>query len=190
MIADQLPVRQARLEMLEAFCQALDRAFTRAGLAPEKSDEAWRVGVAAECVRCGIRIYGEELHALSRPPAEEYANAKIGRLRLGDCARSGCDSYYYRLTFYPCPEVNWAEILAAIERDTEESAGQKAGEPAHNNGWRLLLHSSATRRVGVALAVVVILLVVRQWYIGGRIPLLREPHKFQVSPESTQFATH
>ena len=190
MNADQLLIRQMHLQKLEPFCQALDQALARAGLAPEQAHELWRVGVAAECTRCRIRIYGEELYALSQPPSEEYANAKLGRLRLGDCARSGCDSYYYRLTFFPCPEVNWAEILAAIERDPEGPAGQKAGEPAPNSGWRLLLRWPVTRRVSVALALVVMLLVFRQWYIGGRIPLLREPHKFQVSPQSAQIATH
>jgi hypothetical protein len=35
----------------------------------------------------GTRISGKELFALSQPPTAERATAKIGRLRLGDCAR-------------------------------------------------------------------------------------------------------
>ena len=36
------------------------------------------------------------------------------------------------------------------------------------------------RQVWVAMAALLLLLVIRQYYVGGRIPLLREPEKFHV----------
>jgi hypothetical protein len=34
--------------------------------------------------------------------------------------------------------------------------------------------------VWITLAALVVVLVMRQWYVGGRIPLLREPEHFKV----------
>jgi hypothetical protein len=190
MTADQLPTREEHLQKLESFCKSLDGLFARAGLTPEQSEEVWRVGVAAQCVQCGIHVYGEELHALSQPPSEKYATAKLGRLRLGDCARQGCNSYYYRLTFYPYGDLDWRALLASLDGKAEETGKKTAEESMFQHGWKLLVRSPAAQRVALGLVLVMLLLVVRQWRIGGRIPLLREPQKFQVAPESGQFAVH
>ncbi len=189
MTADQPLSREQQLQKLESFCRALNGLFARAGLTPEQSEEVWRLGVAAECSRCGIRIYGEELYALSQPPSEKWANAKIGRLRLGNCARDGCDAYSYRLTFYPYGDLDWPAILASVDGTKEEPAPQAAGQSTRRMGWGLVWQSSAARRVGLGLGAIVLLLLVRQWYIGGRIPLLREPQIFQADPACMQPAT-
>ena len=31
-----------------------------------------------------------------------------------------------------------------------------------------------------------LLLIIRQWYLGGRIPILREPEKFRVTPSPAE----
>ena len=188
MVTDQLLTRQVPLQKLEPLCRALGDSLTRGGLTPEQSQELWRVGVAAECTRCGIPIYGDELYALSQPPSEKYANIKLGRLRLGDCAREGCNSYTYKLTFYPYNNLDWPTLLAAIDRN-EKEPGNAPVRPGIAQALNLLWRSSAARRVALGLIVVVLLLVVRQWYLGGRIPLLREPRKFQVDPGSVESTT-
>jgi hypothetical protein len=190
MAANGPVTREERLPKLEGLCQALEARFALAGLAPEQSLEIWRQGVAAECVRCGIHIYGEELYALSQPPSEKYASAKLGRLRLGDCARQGCNSYTYRLTFYPCAALDWQALLASLASQEAEAGKQNGGESVARQGWRLLAQSPSVRRAALGLVLIVLLLAVRQWYIGGRIPLLREPEKFQAAPESLPLAGH
>src|SRR4051794_32043454 len=85
-------LHQEHLKNLAPFCQAFGQALAGAGLGPEESVAAIRNGVAAECIQCGIRLSGEELWALMQPPAEKDPNPKVERLRLGDCARKGCDS--------------------------------------------------------------------------------------------------
>ncbi len=190
MSADPFVTREEQLPKLQAFCSSLDGLFVRAGMTPEQSQEVWRLGVAAECVRCGIRIYGEELHTLSQPPSEKCGNAKLGRLRLGDCARSGCNAYTYRLTFYPCGQLDWQTLLGSLDANAPEPGKKDAVESMLRPAWGLLLHSRVARRLALALAIVVLLLLVRQWYIGGRIPLLREGQSFQGAPESTRFPMH
>jgi len=179
-------VRQEEIRKLEGFCRALAEALRRGGLGPENALAAWRAGVAAECTRCGISVSGDELFALSQPPAAEHASAKIGRLRLGDCARSGCESYHYQLTFKVDGELDWAGLLlqaAAIKQEQEHPAGSSAVQrPVGSSLARLLWTSRRARRLWTALAAVLLLLLIRQWYLGGRIPLIREPEHFRVDP--------
>jgi len=185
MISDSVLTRQEHLQKLNTFCRALDKALARAGVVPRKSLEAWREAVGAQCVQCGIEVSGQELLALSQPPSAELDSAKICRLRLGDCARKGCTSYYYRLTFRPYLEVNWPEILAQAETIKDEPAEQAPSKPARSTpGLSILWHLPAISRIGGVFLLVLLFLILRQWYIGGRIPLLREPQKFQAAPDS------
>lgn len=185
MTSDQV-TRQVHLQKLEAFCRELDKTLSRAGLLPDKSIQAWGGSVAARCTQCDIQVSGEELFALSKSPSAELASAKIGRLRLGDCARKGCSSYYYHLTFRPYPDLNWPEILAQTETIKDEPAEQWPRELACiSRGLSIFWLGPATRRLGGAFLLVLLLLIVRQWYIGGRIPFLHEPQKFQADPDST-----
>jgi hypothetical protein len=185
MTSDQV-TRQEHLQRLYPFCQALAKALARAGVVPKNSLEAWREAVAAQCVQCGIEVSGQELFALSQAPSPELDSAKIGRLRMGDCARKGCTSYYYRLVFRPYQELNWPEILAQVETITQEPAQKTRSQSTSSHLelsslWRL----PVTRRLGAVFVLIVVLLLVRQWSIGGRIPWLHEPEKFLAAPDST-----
>jgi hypothetical protein len=181
---DPLLIRQVPLLKLESCCQALTEVLHQSGLSPEASLEAWRAAVSAECVRCGIPISGEELFALSQPPSAERASAKIGRMRLGDCARQGCNSYDYRVVFRSHAQLDWPKLLA----QAEELQQEKAKPPSAGFGWkemgRLWVRQCvACRRLWIPLSILVLLLLLwRQWYVGGRIPLLREPEHFRVDP--------
>ena len=183
---DTAIIRQAEISKLPALCRALVETLTRRGLGPESALAAWRAEVAAICPRCGISVSGAELFALAHPPAAETSSAKIGRLRLGDCARSGCDSYHYQLTFKMHGEFDWMDILSQAEgilHDQEHPAGSNATQRhGVSHLARLLWRSRRARRFCIALAAVLLLMLARQWYVGGRIPLLREPEHFRLTP--------
>ena len=168
-------VREEQLQQLESFCRRLVEALGRAGLGPEKSFEKMHASLTAECVKCGFRVSGEECFALSQVADDEGLIGPIRRLHLGYCARPGCESYSYRLSFQRHPDVDWIAILSQVEHIKEEQAGKSAAV-------RRAASLDVIRRVGLALVVVVLLLLLRQWYFGGRIPLIREPEKFRVDP--------
>lgn len=170
-----IAVREVHLLQLEAFCQRLMEALGRAGLGREKSFEVLHASLTAECVKCGFRVSGEEIFALSKTEDTEGLIGPVRRLHLGDCARSGCESYFYRLSFQRHPEAAWVALLAQVERIQEEQAATSAA-------GRRVARLGVARRVGLALVIVVLLLLFRQWYFGGRIPLIREPEKFRVDP--------
>ena len=177
-----LTVRQEHLQNLAPFCRCLVDALQGTGLPPDEVLGALHDTVTAECVQCGIQVSGEELSALAQPPSPEHASAKIGRLRLGDCARKGCDSCYYRLSFQAHPKVDWPSLLSQIEVIPQNQVEQPSAASAWKLAGGLRVLRSVPRRAWIALAVVLVLLVVRQWYSGGRLPLIREPENFKIQP--------
>jgi hypothetical protein len=164
------------LGRLGARLSAAVRAGSNGALA-----EATRTCLSAECVQCGIRVGGEELLALGGG-AGPAADSKAERLRLGYCARKGCDSYYYRIRAKPCPGVDWLRLFdetipAEMEAQTEADLSTEltAGEDDGLGGPRRM-----ALRIGLAVVVMSGLLVARHWYRGGTIPFIREPEDFVV----------
>ena len=194
MTGDTAIVRQQALPKLQPLCRALAEALKRRGLGPEKALAFWRADVAAECARCGSSVSGDELFALSQPPAAEQASARIGRLRLGDCARSGCGSYHYQLAFKMQGQVDWADLLLqaeAIRQEQEHPAGNdRAQRRVGSSLARRLWTSRRARRLWIALVAVLLLMIIRQWHLGGRIPLIREPEHFRVDSSPQEEAAH
>jgi hypothetical protein len=182
MTPEYFSVREERIQALEQFSRALSAACRRCGPSEAKTAEAVRAALSAECMKCGIHVSGGELLAISETAEAKEPSAKVKRMRLGYCARDGCESFTYRLFFRSHPGADWPTITAQLEavgqNCTELSAAQAAAKraAARKARWRTL------GRIGIALAIIGLLLVIRQWYVGGRIPLLREPEKFRVDP--------
>lgn len=180
-------IREVPLQQLEQLCRALAQVLDQAGLTPAQVSEAFRLGLSAECVRCGMRLSGEDLFALSEPPSAEHGSIKLGRLRLGDCARQGCQSYVYRLTLWNFPTLDWRAVIPkaeAIQQGRGEETVSQAVSSTSVAAPSFLRGAALTRlacRIAAALVVVAVLLVVWQWRRGGRIPILREPEHFRVT---------
>jgi hypothetical protein len=177
-------VREEHLQKLEPFCRALAQTLSGAGVKPEKTLEEFKASLTAECERCGIHLSGEELYALSQPPSEKYANVKLGRLRLGDCARQGCQSYFYRLTFRDSPSLDWPKLIARAEAIQKGETQASAPKVSTRETLRRTVFSSLALRVALALVLGVMLLALRQWYLVGEIPLLRHAEHFHVATVS------
>jgi hypothetical protein len=158
----------------------LDESLHAAGLSSAQSVEIFHSSVSAECTRCSIQVSGEELSALSQPPAADRATAKIGRLRLGDCARKDCSGCYYRFFFQPRAEVDWEKLLHEVDALSAPCSNSKQERPLPKWHFSVLLHSKHFPRIGMAVAGIIVLLTVRQWRQGGQIPFLREAEHFRV----------
>jgi len=113
-------------------------------------------------------------------------NRRAARLQTGACVREGCSATRYRITLQKHPDLDWAQLLSAESSPATEGEEQPvdAQEEAVETGWGSLLFSRRPLAVRVTILVVLLLLVLvwRQVYFGGRIPLLREPEKFWVDP--------
>jgi len=172
--------RQEHVQNLSRFSQRLAGALSQSALGPDQLRSALSAALSGECVQCGIRITGEELIELSQPAETAESNPKIARLRQGYCARNQCDSYYYRLTFRTHPDLDWTRLLSRADSVEEAQPQPTAVADETKKTTPGMGRRRLVARLLVALAVVSLLLLVRQWYRGGRIPLIREPENFQV----------
>lgn len=175
-------VQQVHLYNLANFCAALDETLRQGGLTANESAAVWHVAVSAECLGCAMQVSGEELQALSQPPSVEAGSAKINRMRLGDCARPGCNSYYYRLQFQRDQRVDWPGLVSRVQTRVPEPIGLAPVRPRRRLPWRSWARPAFVRRLGIAVVIIVALLLVREWRQGGQIPLLHEPEQFRVDP--------
>ena len=180
MTAETVRTRNEYLYNLTSFCQLLHETMLAAGLKPEQTLGIFHNAVSAACLGCGIVVSGDELLALTRSPSAEDATAKIGRLRQGYCARQGCEACYYQLSFRD-QELNWPKILAQVDARLQGPIKRRSSILS----WKLVwppASSTLAYRFALALAVILLLLLVRQWRQGGRIPFIREPENFRVDP--------
>jgi hypothetical protein len=180
-------IRQEHLHGLPHFCLNLAEALKR--MLPDEARRRTlaRTSLSGECVLCGLNVNGEELLEVGASEAEaEAANAKIARLRQGYCGRNGCDSCFYRLTFYPHPDLDWTLAFTQSETVEEEQREEAKAEVAEARALKRAQRWKLGGRVLVGLVVLCVLYMIRQWYTGGTIPILREPEKFRVDPASLQ----
>ncbi|MBX3744003.1 MAG: hypothetical protein KF833_01715 [Verrucomicrobiae bacterium] len=173
---------------LRAF-QALATALLALPRSPGGDAEcpAGRSPVAeGECVQCGMKVSGEALMALTAPPPDEGQDPRVERLRQGYCARKGCESYFYRLSFRPWPGVNWPSVIARIHDEAGGAERKDNAVPAVVPMVRRQFLSQAVLRGGIALGALAALWLARHWHRGGRIPYLREPERFEVDVLSAE----
>jgi hypothetical protein len=172
--------RQQDLAQLEGFRFSLLSAIAQSGKESDRLRAAIEQALSAECGQCGIHVTAAELLAEVPGSVTTAQEAKIQRLRRGECARSGCDTYYYTLRFADHPDLNWDELLTLA--DSREAASPARLTPETGGGWvaTLWLGKRLWIRIGIGLAVVVLLLAARHWHRGGSIPLIRQPENFQV----------
>jgi hypothetical protein len=170
-----LLTRRERLGRLGDVCQAITAALQKKGFDSDFVFLTFRDLVFAECVDCGTRVPGEELYVLSQPADGEDLTVSLRRLRLGYCANPSCQSFHYQLSFHPGDKLDWNSCLTQADRITQDQADARAGRSKH---WR----SALIRPTAITIVGLLLILLLRQLYVGGRIPLIREPEKFRVDP--------
>jgi hypothetical protein len=175
-----LLTRPETLSRLPAFGAALADAVKDCGLAEDERQPMLRASVSAQCSQCGITVTGEELVALTAPSAAGEMNPKLERLREGYCARDGCASYHYQLQFKPYPGVDWGRLLATAEAKMPQHGATGAAERESEAAAKRRERRQVATRVLLGLGIILLLLLIRQWYVGGTVPLIREPEHFQV----------
>jgi hypothetical protein len=103
-----------------------------------------------------------------------------GRGRRG---KQDTASWYYSVHFWHQEGIDWPDLIEAAERPRPD-LGISTKAPGRQ--WFAGLRSGAASCVPRATAIFGVFLALwlaRQFYLGGRIPFLREPEKFRI--EST-----
>jgi hypothetical protein len=180
MAGDWTQVSQMSIKELAEFSRSLAQTISKQP-EPDRIRAAIDQALNAECVQCGIRLSGSELLKFE---GETSDDPRVERLRIGYCARNGCESLFYRVTCGPHPQINWPGLLnPAHELSAEEKA---AAELRAKKQATAKKRNKALLRGGVAVVVLLIVFAIRQIYIGGSIPFIREPEDFRVDREIAQ----
>jgi hypothetical protein len=167
-------VSQMTIKELAEFSRSLVATISKQP-EPDRIRAAIDTALSAECVQCGIKLSGSELLKFE---GESSDDPRVERLRIGYCARNGCESLFYRVTCAPHPQVNWPGLLNPAH---ELTADEKSAAAALGKKRALAkLRNKTLVRVGIAVAALLIVFVVRQIYLGGSIPFIREPEDFRV----------
>lgn len=173
-------VSQLSIKELPEFGRSLAQSVSKQP-EPDRLRAAIDQALSAECVQCGIRLSGSELLKFEEESSDD---ARVERLRIGYCARNGCESLFYRVTCAPHPQVNWPALLnPAQELSAEERAGAEARAKKQDAARK---RNKALIRTAVALVILFIVFAIRQVYMGGSIPFIRQPEDFKVDRTAAQ----
>jgi hypothetical protein len=177
--------REVSLQRLPLFLKSLLAGLISGGLTEEQARDAVRDFVLAECLQCKVAVKGEELLDVISDPAPQAVSPKAERLRQGYCARSQCPSYFLQLSFRSMPGVDWKKIVAQSEQmDGEQRQETTLNEEADRRAAHLRNRRLRLIRIAAGVVIILILLLIRQWYTGRRIPLLQPKGNFQADPAS------
>jgi len=173
---------QVRVESLIRYYASLARVLSESGISGTQLNEIFSTRVAAECVQCGIKVSGEDMGLIA--VAEEgtpLPHPKLERLRLGYCAREGCESYFYSIVFEDCPGVDWKNVA---EKANNLVIAEK--NAAREEEKRQTRRKRNRRMLRVALGLLAMVLLIVSWFVAqnGRLPFRKKLHKYQIDPAS------
>lgn len=177
-------VVHVRIDTLQRCYDTVVEALTVAELPAAEITDILKHYVVAECLQCGTRINGEELGqiALAQDPNDQ-TQQKFVRLRNGYCARSGCESYYYRVMLTEHPKFDWTTLAATLTQAATEPP-PPVPSSKRRNGISFWVAEPRVRRVLIGVLIVIALLVTRHFMFGGRLPLVHKKPTYTVDPAS------
>jgi hypothetical protein len=178
---------QAALDTLPDAVARLACALGESGLGGAVLERLMADAVRFECTCCHIRISGLELMeaALASDP-EACPPSKIQRLRLGYCARKGCESRYYKASFTERPGVDWHKVWSRAQEsiaELENGANAKTSAEDFIKTWGI--GSPRGKRLAAASGILLVVFVIGFSWSGCRVPgLSPAPRVFIVEPSS------
>lgn len=165
-------VRDENLLGLREACLDLQNSLEVCGLTTGQARKAWEAGVSGSCLKCGARISGESLHALCMASDDGKVSGVVRRLRLGYCVNIGCEGWLYRLEFRSCPEMDWPKFF--------EERKRRAQSQRRRFQWPLFAMHPFYQRMVLGVFGLILLLAIREWRMGGEIPIIRQAQHFKV----------
>jgi len=172
-------IREEPIRRLPLLVYAASEACRRRSDDAASSMAALPKAISAKCTLCGFALSGEELLVLAEIPGPNEKSRMLKQLRAGHCARESCPSSHYSLLFYEHPQLNWATLLAET-CPTEESKPEPVGAKEQAPKSQIVVPKPV--RIGAVVGLCLLAWLWWQWRSGGRIPLLREPEHFRVTP--------
>lgn len=158
------------------------QVLTEAGLNGPRLNEVLATRLQTSCPRCGIQISSGELEQMAvLGEATEFAHAKLNRLRLGYCAREGCESAVYSIHLDDCPGLDWEMTLKKVDELVAEAQAKaqqnQRREESRRQRQRML-------RIVAGVGIVMILYLLQFIWSHGHLPFVKKTHKYKMDPGS------
>lgn len=172
-----------RVVELPGLYTALGRALAEAGEGAPRIHQLLAESVRVRCVGCDIAVTPAELESLALAPEAGGGSPRLERLRLGYCARNGCDSRFYvvgadtGMVAWPGVLRRTRELLGTpVEAEPKADAGAPPAPPSFRQQWRRVQLAAVGGLVGLVL-------LVWWWRSGARVPgLSPSAREFTVVP--------
>lgn len=167
---------------MSAIYANLGRALSETGVNGSQLNEILSAALRASCGGCNIQLTSHEVEqvALVENPTQ-LTHAKLKRLRLGYCAREGCEATDYRIQLEPYPGVDW-DIIGAMANDL--MLAQKAATEAEARHRTRRLQNQRTKRTLVGMMIVVFAVLLFFFWRQGRPSFAKKPQKYKLDPAS------
>jgi hypothetical protein len=171
--------RQIRSEQLWPELRQLAASLWTAGLTSSRLHAVWRSSVVVSCDACGTRWSEHDLLAvLDLPEGAEPPPGRLVRLSQGYCLKPSCESRFFRITLAPNDDIDWARFLAAPGQPAASAQSAKTPStkaPPEETKTRPL--ASGKTRLALAIVGLLVALLVRHWYLHGRVPFFNQTFK-------------
>jgi hypothetical protein len=86
------------------------------------------------------------------------------------------------LKFQNHPQLNWTELFSKMETARPEETAEPAAETEAQPETSPAAGSPRALLIALTIAMGILLFLIHQKYRGGRIPFIREPEHFRVTP--------
>lgn len=171
-----------RIEDLAGYYINLASTLTETGINGNQLNQIVTSSLHTSCSRCNISLTGEEVQQLTLvDDAAQLSHPKLKRLRLGYCAREGCESADYRIHLEPFTGVDWEALI--VKANQLISSQKAAATDAQRRQVRQKkIQRSKRFAFGVFLCILTVLLLFYWW--NGRLPFIMKARKYQVDPAS------
>ncbi len=171
-----------RVESLARYYASLGRTLAQTGVSGNQLNDILSSCLEARCVNCEIPISGVEIEQISLiEDTTHLSHPKLKRLRLGYCAREGCESYEYAIHLSTSPGVDWDEIAA--KTNDLMSAEKIAAKEVDRRRIRKA-RNQHRMRIGGGLFILIVLFALFFFFRNGRLPFVKKTHKYEVDPAS------
>ena len=175
------------MEKLIGYHAGLARVLAESGLSGSQLNEVFSTNLRVQCARCSIHVTSDELTCVAvTDPEAKLPHPKLERLRLGYCARDGCESDFYTIRFEGYPGVDWAVVS---DKTFEWLAASDTAKQKQTRRTAVRRRNRAVMRVVLGVIVVCSLLLCRFALSHGRLPFIKKPSKYQVDPASMSYRT-
>lgn len=169
-----------QIESLSAFYLNLARALTETGISGSQLNEILTTRLQARCVRCEIQVTSAEIEQIALVEnLNPISPPKLKRLRLGYCARDGCESDTYQIHLEAYPGVDWEVITTKANNLILTQKAAAKGEQQRQVRQR---RNQQTKRAALGLLTLAISFLLLFFWRHGRLPFVKKPHKYQIDP--------